>query len=192
MKIIAVYGQDRVQADAMKIMVWPDSVMIRSGKPLFLPEYGEYGVKGGIGVKINAVGKSIRPKFAGRYYSEITPMAFILPQNVIDCLEEGGDPLACDIVADYSIICGDYIQPFAESFLIEIREEGIRHYQHNVEIRDLSNLIASAIATASRQNTLKTGDIVGIVLPGSLKAEYDSILKMTFGQEFSLLVNKLK
>lgn len=192
MKIIAVYGSERVQADAMKIMVWPDSVMIRSGKPLFLPESGEYGIKWGIGVRIDAVGKSIRPKFADRYYSEIAPLAFILPLKVINCLEDGGDPLASDIVADYTIICGDFIQPFAESFPVEIREEGITLQSHHVEIRDLSAILASAVSAASRQNTLKTGDIVGILLPGSFNAEYDSILKINFDGESPLLVNKLK
>ena len=170
MKIIAVYESTRNSEGhtGKGILVWPDSVMIRSRKPLFLPDDGVYYIHEGIGARIDAVGKSIHKKFARRYYDEICAIAYILPESVSDCLIQKADPVACDIAADYTLICGDYI-PALET---------------ETEINE-------AISIASCRNTLKTGDIVAIIFRERRKAERDSVLKISLRGN-TLIENKLK
>lgn len=169
MKILAAYESTTVEGPAgRKVLVWPDSVMIRSRKPLFLPDDGDYYIHKGLCVRIDAVGKTIAGRFAGRYYNEMAPMAFVLPAAVSDALAEGTDPAACDIVADYTLICGDFIPKSGE--LTEIDD---------------------AIATASRRNTLKTGDIVATLSPKREKAERETVIKISLEGK-TLIENKLK
>lgn len=169
MKILAAYESNIGAGPAgTKVVVWPDSVMIRSRKPLFLPDDGDYFLHRGLCVRIDAVGKSIAGRFAGRYYNEMAPMAFVLPAAVSDLLAEGNDPAACDIVADYSLICGDFIPKGGDLAAID-----------------------AAIVEASRRNTLKTGDIVAILPPEREKAERDTVVKISLEGK-TLLENKLK
>lgn len=186
MKIIAVYDSLRPSGKKEKeILVWPDSAMIRSRKPLFLEEGRQY-VHIGIAARIDAVGKSIRPKFAGRYYSELAPMAFILTEKVSDLLENGMDPAACDIVADYTLICGDFVTP-ERLENIEVSRSG-----GEVDTRIFrKETIDEAIAVASVRNTLKTGDIVAVIGLGRFQAQSDMILKISSDKN-TLLENKLK
>lgn len=171
MKIIAVY--DSIGPDGTtknKILVWPDSVMIKSRKPLFLPDDGEYYLHRGLCARIDAVGKSIKSKFAQRYYKEVAPMVYVLPASVSDLLVQKKDPNACDIVADYSLICGDFI---------------------NAEEADCREAIDHVIPTASERNTLKTGDIVATIDLEREPAKSDTTIKISLAGK-TLLENKIK
>lgn len=204
MKIIGAYLSEGSQdtTTGMNILVWPDSAMIRTGKPVFIPDDDEeYQILPGIGVKIKAVGKTIQERFAGRYYDEVMPLAFILKNETAEDLAKRLDPKACDIVADCSVICGDPI-PIKE---IEAKptvrvEFGIRSLQPEdgeepVELKfDLSNLrlgLAHAIVRGSQDNTLKTGDIVAYILPMGLGTRVDNLVKFSLNGN-PLLENKLK
>ena len=100
MKLMAVYDSANAEGEhTRRTMVWPDSALVRTGKPVFIPE-GNYYIHAGLGARIDAVGKTVAPKFAGRYYKEIFPVIFLLPEEASKTLAEGRDPKACDIVAD--------------------------------------------------------------------------------------------
>lgn len=174
MKIIATYKSPKDEGPAcIKTLVWPDSAMIRSGKPVFLPEE-ETLMLPAMCVRIDAVGKTVAPKFAGRYYNEIAPMAFLLSRASASAIAEGKLPEADDIVADYSVICGDFTD-----------KEGLG-------LEGFRSIIADSIAAASRRNTLKTGDIVAYITENSpVHVEPDTKLTMKIGGK-TLMENKLK
>ena len=197
MKIIAVYN-DMVSADHIgsKILVWPDSVMIDSGKPLFFPEGNDMLILG-IGAKIDAVGKSIRPKFAHRYFKDIFPMAFILRQNVARQILIGEDPKACDIVSDYCIIHGtSFVEDIPDLLKLHLSLSSLKieeqSFKFDIEIKDTSGRINKAIASASTVNTLKTGDIVAFFSDFATLIEHDSLLRVASSNNNVLIENKLK
>lgn len=213
MKIIAAYHSASSRADTgMNIMVWPDSAWIRSGKPVFLPDDRALFVWVGLAAQISAVGKSIRMNFAHRYYRYATPVAFILGDAPVSALKAHGDPRACDIVTDCSALCGAFLQvealgnplrlsiglsPLAASIYPREENSSSEEIKCEMETKEEINLadplecLAKAIATASMDNTLKTGDLVGFMLPNFYKAEPDTLLKIDV-DGLPLLENKLK
>lgn len=200
MKILAAYssGQDAGQT-MMKIMVWPDSAMIRSGKPVFLhEERGYYGILA-IMAKIDAVGKTILPKYAGKYYTDIAPGLFILKENVARDIENHIDPAACDIVEDYSVVCGEWLPLNGNGndlafniSLNPLHNSGLdQEIEKNINIDNPEGKIGEAVSAASARNTLKTGDSVALLTSMIIPLYPNTLLRIeTEGK--TLLENKLK
>lgn len=149
MKLTAIFSP--TAADAV---VWPDSVMVRSGKPVFLPsEETPYYIHRTLGVRISRIGKSVEERFACRYYDSLLPAAIILPGDASDAIEEGKSPLAADTMFDGCIVIGDAV-PVTEGKRAEIDR---------------------CISVASDKMMLKIGDIVFMLMPGArVKAQIDS------------------
>lgn len=197
MKIIAVYGNLKHEAEpGNRILVWPDSVMINTGKPLFLPD-DSHRLIPGIGVKIDAVGKSIKPRFAERYYNEVFPLVFVLPSKICDTLLNDEDPYATELVEDYSIIHGhnfenrngsDTIK--LEISLAELKGEGRSSLTLSVD--NVPSQINQAIASASIKNTLKTGDIAAFFLPEAIPVKPETLLTVGTAEQDKLIETKFK
>lgn len=196
MKIIGVYKANHSRTDdGLNILVWPDSAMIRTGKPVFIPD-GKYKSVIGLGVKITAVGKSIVPKFASRYYNEMVPVFFFLPAHAADKIAMCLDPDACDIVEDYSVICGNSFAAKDKEVVMQVQitspfDGGDIDQSLNYTIDNIQNLINEAISSASKKNTLKTGDLVVRIIQIWKEPTPDYIIKIKIGNTL-LLENKLK
>lgn len=199
MKIIAIYeslnGEDDIEK---KILVWPDSAMIRSRKPLFLADDISHFIHLGLGAYIDSVGKSIKSKFACRYFKEVSPMAFIFEEKVSNTLLNHKDPSACDIVRDYSVVWGNSISkeklPDELMFQVSLNdpEDSMSPPISNYKIYNSEEKIAEAIAIASMSNTIKTGDIVCFLLPFRLKADKDNVLRVSLIDSSPSIETKIK
>lgn len=170
MKIMAVYSKEpKADSVGRSMLVWPDSALVRSGKPVFMPEY-ESGcvIAVGTGVRVDRLGKSIRKRFSYRYYNEVAPMAFVLSRRNFDSLIslDGGGPE--EYVADYSVICGDFIEknllrsPSIWSLRISDLSS-LRGSSTDTEMLGLEEMLDETIEYASKCNTLKTGDLVAAI-----------------------------
>lgn len=205
MKILAAYWSDTHTDESpkgrIKVMVWPDSAMVRSGKPVFLAE-GRNSLMTGIAARIDSVGKTIKKKYAKKYYSEIAPMAFLLKKDIAFLISKGKDPGGSDIVADYSVICGDFkpldsieLSPDGEislelnlSSLKTISLDEVKFHKDKFKAE---SLLSETIETTSMDNTLKTGDIVAYIHPFFHTVSPDTLLRISLGGNYSL-ENKLK
>ena len=59
--------------DEPVVFMKPDSALLKNNKPFFLPDFSsEIHYETEVVVKISKLGKSIEPKFAPRYYDELT------------------------------------------------------------------------------------------------------------------------
>lgn len=200
MKIVIAYeANETASQTGMNILVWPDSAMIRSGKPLFIPDSEMYLLPGFV-ARIKSVGKSIRYKFAQRYYDEITPAAFILPRSAATRIEDRQDPTANEIAADYSIICGDftecarlYAKPESIRLDIEMARLGSSEnvISESLHIENLEEIINQALVTAAVRNTVKTGDLTGFMFDKSFSVVPDTRLTMKIDGKV-LMKNNLK
>lgn len=203
MKVLAAYlASESKDPSGMNVMVWPDSSIVRSGKPVFLPEDDWYSVIIGFAAKIKDVGKSIQKKFASRYYNEVLPMAFFLEENVAQMVLEKEDPKACDIVADFTVICGDSIPTplklatAGTEVSVEIKglagaEDEVEEISESFNFSNVEESLDYAISAASVRNTLKTGDFVAFILPKCYNVYPDTLLKIKFDGNL-LIENKLK
>ena len=173
MKIMAIYKKEVDHLPAMGMMVWPDSALVRNGKTLFLPVHQDGDAKinstviFGLGLRIDRLGKSITKKFSSRYYDEVAPVAMIVSERTSEMIMAGKDPLCTGFVADYSVVCGDFISKeiLSPDTVFSVRmnsEDNATSYQFNIEhpVDELSE----CVVYASTLNTLKTGDIIVLIL----------------------------
>ena len=204
MKIILGYKSIKDEGLTLKTMVWPDSSMVLSRKPVFMRDDESSHLVLGFGVRITGVGKSIRKKFARKYYSEIAPLVLIGDSSLADKIKQNIDPLACDIVSDFSIISGDSmsaddfggsegmlnvsvkLSPIYPSNTFEGYSEEI-----NIDSKNVLSEIDDAIEKGSERNTLKTGDIVGYLTSRIFPSVVDSVLRISVNSKL-LVENKLK
>lgn len=198
MKIIGVYLSNKDEAATRgNTLVWPDSAMVRSGKPLFLPDSSPQAISIGFGAVITGVGKTIQPKFASRYFDSLMPMAFRLNKADSLMISQGISPLASGFVEDFSVLVGN---PTAVTGLEAILELRISLSDRNenpifndfTKIDDWMLKMHEAIAAASVRNTLKTGDIVAFISDTSLAVHPENRLRVSFGDTGPLLDIKFK
>lgn len=169
MKAIAVVsgnewpGESKENEDSLRRDAFidiPDSCLIRSGKPFFIPEFdSEFGAYCSLAVRISRLGKCIAPRFAGRYWEEFSIGVSIRGDRTLAMLREQGLPWSGALVFDRSLILGDYLpkdawQPGARL--------SMRLQEDEIDItRDLTvDDIDAAIALVSRHNTIRQGDII--------------------------------
>lgn len=149
-----------------------DSNVLQGTNPFFVPDFaGEFEAVSGIGVRIGKLGKGIANRFAGRYYSDITGVTSFRPYGEKKLLNR-------EIIFDRSFGTGTFIAfPSTPKFRLESetlellgkRETGasIQIKGLEMETEQLKSLVDSAIERISVYNTLKTGDIVAILFPGT-------------------------
>lgn len=198
MKLIAVYGQNNKEnRDNLFTPVWPDSALIRTGKPIFLPDDCNYFVHVALGARIDAVGKSISRKFARKYYEDFLPVCLILNEETSEAFAGQTEAGASGLVADYSVIIGEGAELPENSKVEEIELSLSSLYgDNNINLRikteNIQDLVDTAISRASGRNTLKTGDYVCALLPGRLPATRDMLLRVSIGSGRPLIESKLK
>lgn len=138
----------------------PDSSVVRSGNPFFVPDFDtEFKAFPSVAVRIDRLGKSIAPRFAPRYYSEVTAGVAVAATGLLERLRGGGMPWDRAVAFDRSCFIGDYIPSenlFAEGGMSVVCG-GVRR---DIRLEDMKYGIDGIIAEVSRTNTLKTGDIV--------------------------------
>lgn len=198
MKVMAVHKVSSDSGPASGLIVWPDSSIVKNCRVIFMPSYPSgCAVITGIGARIDRLGKSITKKYSSRYFNEVAPVAMVVSKETAEVVTSHGNPCCDGIVADYAVICGEFIPKESLdsgkefSFRMQDMEENARK-QISIPADDVSQELEEAVVHASVSNTLKTGDIVvSVNLAGCFEAETDCRLIATFGN--SKLMNfKLK
>ena len=167
MKIFAVinnYGTLRADASAAGCRTtWytmPDSSLLRSGNPFFVPDAdGGYEAFASICVRVGRLGKSVAPRFAGRYIDGWTMATAVIATRRLAELRAEGLPWTQAVVFDRSCMLGN-LQPIDtlnqyDSFEVE-HAGSISTYSPEL----LRNDIAETISRLSAENTIKTGDLI--------------------------------
>ncbi len=145
------------------VFMKPDSSLLKKNKPFFLPGFSndiQYELE--VVVKISKLGKSISPKFASRYYDEITAGIDITARDIQTRLSKSMLPWEISKGFDGSAPVGDFIPVSSAG--------DIRNLDFRLEINDLivqqantSDMIFGVdelIAYISQYFTLKTGDLI--------------------------------
>lgn len=148
------------------ILVWPDSSLIRSGKPVFMPDHkGGSSIVIGLASRIDRLGKSIRKQYSERYFNKVAPLAVVLSKGNEDSLIRTGKPCDMDFVADYTIVCGEFVdkESIGSGSKMDIAvngPSGEKATSKHINCEELKANMEDAIVEASRHNTLKTGDLI--------------------------------
>jgi fumarylpyruvate hydrolase len=145
------------------VFMKPDSSILKNNKPFFLPDFSSevhYEVE--VVVKITKLGKGISPKFAPRYYDEITAGIDITARDLQTRLSKGMLPWEISKCFDGAAPVGKFIPVSSVSdisnlgFRLEINGKIVQQSSTSDMIFGINEIISYV----SRFFTLKTGDLI--------------------------------
>lgn len=160
----------------------PDSALVNSGKPFFIPEFSdEFEAFLAPVVRINRIGKSIASRFAHRYYTEIAPAVHFRASKLRKELLAAGMPADASHSFDRSMTVGDFISldniDDSASITLFKNEEAVA----GCEIEKWKNEIGNLLEKVSSSNTIKMGDYLIPQLLGPTKVNIGDHLKVNLG-----------
>ena len=173
MKIIAIgmnYALHKVELGHTEeiqepvIFLKPDSAILRDGKPFFLPDFSsEIHYETEVVVRISRLGKCIAPRFAHRYYDEVTLGIDFTARDLQRRFRAAGHPWELSKGFDNSAAIGQFVP------LSELGDDVQKlHFHLDIDGRtmqrgytaDMQFRVDEIIAYVSRFMTLKMGDLI--------------------------------
>ena len=146
------------------IFLKPDSALLKDGKPFYIPDFSsdiQYETE--IVIKINRLGKNISPRFARRYYNEVTLGIDLTARDLQQRQRKNSLPWEISKAFDNSAVIGEFVS------LTEL-EEDINNLPFYLIINDKKAQegntkdqlfkVDEIIAYVSRFFTLKIGDLI--------------------------------
>jgi 2-keto-4-pentenoate hydratase/2-oxohepta-3-ene-1,7-dioic acid hydratase in catechol pathway len=155
------------------VFMKPDSAVLLKQHPFVIPEFSEdvhHELE--IIVKISKVGKYIEPKFAHKYYDEISVGIDFTARDLQAKLKAKGLPWEKAKAFDGSAVIGDFLPKEQFSSLENITFE-LTNNNKSVQIGDSSLMLWSIeelISYVSQYFTLKIGDIIFTGTPAGVAA----------------------
>ena len=163
------------------VFIKPDSAILLKQHPFVIPEFSEdihHEIE--IIVKINKVGKYIEPKFAHKYYDEISVGIDFTARDLQASLKAKGLPWEKSKAFDGSAVIGDFL-PKEQFSSIEKLTFELTNNNKIVQKGDSSLMlwnIDELIAHVSQYFTLKIGDIIFTGTPAGVAAvQPDDVLE---------------
>jgi len=161
------------------IFMKPDTALLQKQFPFVIPEFTKdvhYEIE--LIVKINKVGKYIEPKFAHKYYDEVSVGIDFTARDLQDALKDKGLPWEKAKAFDGSAVIGDFVQKTELPAIDELRFELLKNGE-SVQKGNAQHMlwkVDELIAEVSKYFTLRTGDViftgtpegVGPVAPGDV------------------------
>ncbi|MDR0833107.1 MAG: fumarylacetoacetate hydrolase family protein [Candidatus Symbiothrix sp.] len=92
------------------IFMKPDTALLRGGKPFYIPNFSsdmQYETE--IVLRICRLGKNISPKFAHRYFDEVTVGIDLTARDLQQTLRAGGLPWEISKAFDNSAVVGEFV-----------------------------------------------------------------------------------
>ena len=155
------------------IFMKPDSAILLKQYPFVIPEFSEdihHEIE--IIVKISKVGKYIEPKFAYKYYDEISVGIDFTARDLQTRLKEKGLPWEKAKAFDGSAVIGDFLPKTLfnsiENLTFELTNNGETVQKGNTDF--MLWKIDELISFVSQYFTLKIGDVIFTGTPAGVAA----------------------
>lgn len=155
------------------VFLKPDTALLSKEQDFYLPEFSKdvhHEIE--LVVRINKAGKHISPKFAHKYYDEITLGIDFTARDVQQMLKEKGLPWEKAKAFDGSAVIGNLISkkvfPSIENLNFELRKNDQAVQTGNTA--DMLWTVDELIAHVSEYFTLKTGDLIFTGTPQGVAA----------------------
>ncbi|MHC0441197.1 fumarylacetoacetate hydrolase family protein [Flavobacterium sp. 3-210] len=159
--------------DEPVVFMKPDSAVLLKQHPFVIPEFSEeihHEIE--IIVKINKVGKYIEPKFAHKYYDEISVGIDFTARDLQDKLKAKGLPWEKAKAFDGSAVIGDFL-PKSDFVSVENLTFELTNNSKTVQKGNTSLMlwkIDELVSYVSQFFTLKIGDIIFTGTPEGVAA----------------------
>jgi 2-keto-4-pentenoate hydratase/2-oxohepta-3-ene-1,7-dioic acid hydratase in catechol pathway len=151
------------KGDNPVVFLKSDVSLLKDGKPFFIPDFSEeihYETE--IAVKIGRLGKNIAPRFAHRYYDEVTVGIDFTARDLLRRLQREGMPWEISKAFDNSAAVGQFVSIRSQgdindlSFRSDINGTCVQKGNTGEMIFKVDDIIAYA----SRFFTLRIGDLI--------------------------------
>ena len=149
--------------DEPVVFLKPDSTLLKNNKPFFLPDFSsEIHYEAEVVIKISKLGKTIEPRFAGRYYDEVTAGIDITARDIQTKLSKARLPWELSKCFDGAAPVGKFVSAdtFADINNLNFRLEINGKVVQQSSTSDMIFTINEIISYVSRYFTLKTGDLI--------------------------------
>lgn len=154
------------------------SGILQGGNPYFVPDFASrFEARMALAVKIGRLGKGIARRFAYRYVEAVAPAVVFVAADLIQRLSHQGLPWTQALSYDKCLAIGKFIHvPYDElseckcTLSLEISGEEAAQSSWDQEL--MAPGIDETIEALSRDNTLKTGDIILFGIAGQGTAIY--------------------
>lgn len=145
------------------VFLKPDSSIVKNNKPFFLPGFSSmihYEVE--VVVKISKLGKGISPKYAHRYFDELTVGIDITARDIQNRNSASGLPWELSKCFDGSAPLGKFVaaDSVADINNLDFRLEINGNIVQKGNTSDMIFSISEIVAYVSQFFTLKTGDLI--------------------------------
>ncbi len=159
--------------DEPVVFLKPDTALLSKEQDFYLPEFSQdvhHEIE--LVVRINKAGKHISPKFAHKYYDEITLGIDFTARDVQQKLKGKSLPWEKAKAFDGSAVIGNLISkkifPSIENIIFELRKNDQAVQTGNTA--DMLWTVDELIAHVSEYFTLKTGDLIFTGTPQGVAA----------------------
>lgn len=145
------------------VFMKPDSSLLKKNKPFFLPDFSdEIHYETEVVIKISKLGKSIEPRFAYRYYDEVTVGIDITARDLQRKLSLQRLPWELSKGFDGAAPLGEFVpvSAFSDIANLDFRLEINGKIVQKGNTSDMIFSIDELISYISGFCTLKTGDLI--------------------------------
>jgi len=163
------------------VFLKPDTALIPKKQPFFIPDFStEVHFETELVIKIDRVGKHIDPKFAHKYFSEVSLGIDFTARDLQQELKSKGLPWEKAKAFDGSAPVGSFIQkdalPSLDQLTFDLKVNGVQRQLGNT--KDMIFSVNEIIAYVSKFFTLKIGDLIFTGTPaGVAKVEKNDTLE---------------
>ena len=178
------------------IFMKPDTAILLKKQPFFIPDFSDnLQYEAELIIKINKIGKHISPKFAHKYYDDISVGIDFTARDLQKKLKDKGLPWECSKAFDGSAVIGKWIPKTSLNkgmdnlnFRLEKNDELVQDGFTKLMLYSVDELIAYI----STFFTLKIGDIIFTGTPAGVgKVAVNDRLK-AYLEEQEMLHIKIK
>ncbi|MDE7421174.1 MAG: fumarylacetoacetate hydrolase family protein [Muribaculaceae bacterium] len=147
------------------------SGILQGGNPYFVPDFARrFEARLALAIKIGRLGKGIAPRFAHRYVDAAAPCAIFVASDILQSLQQRGLPWISAISYDKCLAIGKFIpSSIADCNRAEIAltlETSDSSVEYIWKADSIKPGIEETLASISRDNTIKTGDILLMGIAG--------------------------
>lgn len=167
------------------VFLKPDTALIPKKQPFFIPEFSkEVHFETELVIKIDRIGKHIAPKFAHKYFSEVSLGIDFTARDLQQSLKQKGLPWEKAKAFDGSAPVGKFVSkeslPSLDQLNFELKINGEQRQLGNT--KDMIFSVEEIIAYVSKFFTLKIGDLIFTGTPAGVgKVEKDDLLEAFIG-----------
>lgn len=157
-----------------QVPVWTlisPSAILQGGNPYFVPDFASrFEAWPALALRIGKLGKGVAPRFASRYVEAVAPAVVFAAADLLKRLRQQGLPWTQAMSYDRSLAIGkfrtlDFGRIADCECSLTLRPDG-REDETIHRRSDIRPALEETIRAVSRDNTLKTGDILLVGLSG--------------------------